>query len=102
MTVTEIIDQAASKVGSQRKLAELLGIKEQNLSGFKKGRYCSYQQQAQIAAAAGMQELAIRILLEGIAGGLSDDIAHEAHAKAGLQAMLQAFPESEDESQNPK
>lgn len=102
MSIAETIDAASKAVGSQKALANLLGMPETHLSGFKKGRPCSYQKHAQIAAAAGMQELAIRILLEGMSKTLSDDIEHEAQAKAGLQAMLQAFPKEVDESKNPK
>lgn len=94
MNITETIDQAARKVGSQRKLAEVLGIKEQNLSGFKKGRYCSYQMHAQIAAVAGLEDLALRILVDGMANTLNDEVRHEAQAKAGLKAMLAAFPQT--------
>ena len=92
MNIIETIEKAVNKVGSQRKLAELLGTPEQNLSGFKKGRPCSYQKHAQIAAAAGMHEEARHILIQGIADSLRDDVRHEAQAKAGLIAMLQAFP----------
>ncbi|TCP18257.1 cell division protein FtsJ [Simplicispira metamorpha] len=92
MNIVETIERAVEKVGSQRKLAELVGTPEQNLSGFKKGRPCSYQKHAEIAAAAGMHEEARHILIQGIADSLRDDVEHEAQAKAGLLAMLQAFP----------
>jgi len=94
MSVAETINAASKAVGSQKALAALLGIPESHLSGFKKGRPCSYQKHAQIAAAAGMQDLAIRILLEGMAEDLSDEVAHEAQAKAGIKAMLAAFPQT--------
>lgn len=72
----------------------MLGIPETHISGFKKGRPCSYQKHAQIAAVAGLDELATHILLRGIADSLSDDYPHEAQIKAALMAMLNAFPES--------
>jgi hypothetical protein len=91
-SLTETIDLAAEKAGSQRALAKLLGEQDSTISAFKKGRPCSYQKHAQIAAAAGMEDRALRILLEGMAESLSDDVEHEAKAKAGIAAMLAAFP----------
>lgn len=107
MNVSETIEKASARVGSQRKLAELVGLPEQHLSGFKKGRPCSFQKLAQIAAAAGMREEAVQILIEGMAAGLSDDVEHEAQVKAalsqvqgGVMAILNSLPldhEQDDE-----
>lgn len=94
MNISETIERAAKIVGSQKALAELLGEKESSLSAFKRGRPCSYKKHAQIAAVAGMQEEARRILIQGMIDSLSDDVPHEAEAKAGFIAMLKAFPES--------
>lgn len=94
MDVANTINQAAKAFGSQKALAEALGEKESSLSAFKKGRPISYQKHAQIAATAGLNDLALRILIEGMANNLSDDLAHEAQAKAGLKAMLAAFPQT--------
>lgn len=94
MSIKETIEKAAINAGSQRKLAELLGMHEQTLSNLKKGRPYSYQLHAQIAAAGGMAEEARRILIEGIAEQLDEKIPHEAEAKAGFIAMLKAFPKS--------
>lgn len=102
MSISETIAAATKAVGSQKALAQLLGIPETHLSGFKKGRPCSYQKHAEIAAAAGMEEEARRILIQGMADSLRDDIEHEAQAKAGLLAMLKAFPISSYENQNQK
>lgn len=95
MNIVDTINKAVQVVGSQRKLAELLGDYEQHLSGYKKGRPVSYQKHAQIAAVAGMREEAVRILMEGMASSLSDDLEHEAQVKAGIMAMLNAFPADE-------
>lgn len=92
MNITETIEEAVKVVGSQRELARLIGEREQHISDFKKGRPCSYQKHAQIAAAAGMEEEARRILLQGMADQLSEEIPHEAEAKKGLLAILKAFP----------
>ncbi|WP_120969266.1 hypothetical protein [Comamonas sp. lk] len=100
MDIAQTIDTAVKIVGSQRRLAELLQIPESNISGFKKGRPCSYQKHAEIAAAAGMEEEARHILIQGMADSLRDDLEHEAQAKAGLLAMLKAFPISSYENQN--
>ncbi|MGJ7465289.1 hypothetical protein [Comamonas testosteroni] len=102
MDLSETIDEAVKRVGSQRKLASMLNMSEQNLSGFKRGRPCSYQKHAEIAAAAGMEEEARHILIQGMADSLRDDLEHEAQAKAGLLAMLKAFPISSYENQNQK
>lgn len=94
MNVSETIEQAIANGMSQRDIARLTGESEQHISGFKKGtRPCSYQRHAQIAAAAGMQDRATRILIEGMAGTLNEESPHEKQAKAGLLAMLKAFPE---------
>lgn len=96
MNITETIQMAVEVVGSQRELARLLGEQEQHISNIKKGRRpCSYQKHAQIAAAAGLQDRATRILIEGMAEGLDDNSPHERQAKAGLLAMLKAFPEEQ-------
>lgn len=100
MTLTETIDKAVEKLGSQRALARLLGEREQHISNFKNGRPCSYQKHAEIAAAAGLEDEARRILLKGMADSLRDDVPHEAQAKAGLLAMLKAFPNDSYENQN--
>lgn len=107
MSIAETIEAATRAVGSQKALAQMLGIPETHLSGFKKGRPCSYQKHAQIAAAAGMREEAVRILIEGMASGLSDDVEHEALIKGaldqvekGVLAVLESMPidhESEEE-----
>ena len=49
-----------------------------------------------------MEEEARRILIQGMADSLRDDLEHEAQAKAGLIAMLKAFPTSSYENQNQK
>lgn len=94
MQLQETIKKAVAVVGSQRELARLIGEREQHISDFKRGRPCSYQKHAQIAAVAGLHEDATRILLEGMAESLRDDVEHEAKAKAGIAAMLAAFPQT--------
>lgn len=93
MNISETIEKAVAVVGSQRELAKLIGMREQHISDFKRGRPCSYQKHAEIAAAAGMHEEARRIIVQGIADTLRDEIPHEAEAKKGFLAMLKALPE---------
>lgn len=94
MNAAEVIEKAVEVLGSQRTLAKAVGIREQHISDFKRGRAISPQKLAEIAAAAGMHEEARRIILQGFADTLRDDIPHEAEAKAGFLAMLKAFPKS--------
>ena len=100
MNISDTITRAAKIAGSQKALAELLGEKESSLSAFKKGRPCSYQKHAQIAAAVGLKEDAVRILIEGMAQSLDEQSEHEAQAKLALISMLKAFPRETDESPN--
>ena len=96
MDVVTTIELATRSLNiTQSELAEMLGMPRTHLSNFKKGRPISYQKHAQIAAVAGLQDRAIRILLAGMASTLSDDYPHEQAAKAALSAILNAFPEQE-------
>lgn len=95
MSLKETIEKASEIAGSQRNLAEQLGVSEQNLSGYKRGRPCGLRMRAKIAAIAG--EDATRLLLEGMVEELDESVPHEAAAKAGIQAMLTAFPPETDE-----
>jgi len=87
MKLAETIEKAVAVAGSQRELARLIGEREQHISDFKRGRPCSYQKHAQIAAVAGMREEAVRILIEGMASSLSDTLEHEAQVKAALSQV---------------
>lgn len=93
MDIKETIERAVAVVGSQKALAELIGEAPAHISGFKNGRPCGYQKHARIAAIAGLEDRAIRILIEGIANSLDEKVAHEGKAKLALLAVLNAFPE---------
>ncbi len=95
MSLNDTIAKAAANAGSQKALAEMIGVSPQNLSDYKRGRPCGYRKRAQIAAIAG--ESPLRALLEGISEEMRDDIPHEAEAKAAFRAMLDAFPPETDE-----
>ncbi len=95
MSIAETIAQAAQAVGSQKELARRLGIPPNHLSAYKNGtRPYSYQKHAEIAAAAGLDEEARRIIVQGVADSLRDNVPHEAEAKKGFLAMLAAFPQT--------
>lgn len=107
MSLKDSIDRAAKAAGSQKALADLMGIKAQSVSGFKTGVPCGAKKRAQIAAIAG--EEAAHLIIEGVIEGLSENIPHEAEARKGLIAMLNTFPAPETkltnkrhESQNTK
>jgi len=93
MKAAEVIEKAVEILGSQRALAKAVGMREQHISDFKRGRAISHQKLAEIAAAAGMHEEARRIIVQGFADTLRDDVPHEAEAKKGFLAMLKALPE---------
>lgn len=91
MSLKQSIEKAVEIAGSQRALAQKIGVTEQHLSSFKSGqRYCGYKKQAQIAAIAG--EDPTRVILEAMAADLDDNDETQQGAKAMLQAMLDAFP----------
>lgn len=91
MQLEKTIDKAIEVVGSQKALAEMIGVAPQHLSNFKNGtRYCGYKKQAQIAAIAG--EDPTRVILEAMAADLDENDEIQKGAKEMIQAMLDAFP----------
>ena len=96
MSLKNTIEKATQIVGSQSKLAEMIGESASHISAFKAGRrYCGYKKRAAIAAIAG--ENMARAMLEAIAEDLDDQVPHEAEAKAAFMAILRAFPVVTDE-----
>jgi DNA-binding transcriptional regulator YdaS (Cro superfamily) len=96
MSLNKLIQQAVEAAGSQKALAELIGVTQGNISDFKRGtRPCSMKKRAQMASIAGKN--VTRALIEGAIEGLNDDVQHEAEAKQGLLAILSAFPPETDE-----
>ena len=91
MSAKILIDQAAEKAGSLRKLGELLDVPAGNLTQMKQGkRPCKAHMRARIAAIAGVDPT--RAIIEGRRDELdaSDEVQKGAHTL--LQAMLDAFP----------
>lgn len=91
MSLNDTIAKAVLAAGTQKALAEMIGETNAHISDFKKGRPCGPKKRAHLAAIA--KEDPARVVLEGVAEALSDDIPHEAEAKKGILAMLAAFPE---------
>ena len=91
METKNLIDIAAEKAGSLRKLGLLLDIPAGNLTQMKQGkRHCNARTRARIAEIAG--EDPTRAILEGLKDELDESDEIQKGAKSMLQAMLDAFP----------
>lgn len=85
------IEKASKIVGSQRKLAELLGERETHLSNMKHGtRPCTIEKRIKIAEIAGDDPQ--RAIIEGLIAQLNPNVELQAGAAKMLQSMLDAFP----------
>ena len=93
MNAKTLIDQAAEKAGSLRKLGEMLGVPAGNLTQMKQGkRPCKAQMRARIAEVAGVDPT--RAIIEGLQDELDENDETQKGAKVMIQAMLDAFPHS--------
>ena len=91
MSAKILIDQAAEKAGSLRKLGELLDVPAGNLTQMKQGkRPCKAHMRARIAAIAGVDPT--RAIIEGLRDELDESDEVQTGAQTMLQAMLDAFP----------
>jgi hypothetical protein len=91
MSAKILIDLAAEKAGSLRKLGELLEIPAGNLTQMKQGkRPCKAHMRARIAEVAGVDPT--RAILEGLKDELDESDEIQKGAQTMLQAMLDAFP----------
>lgn len=100
MSLVFSIDAAAEIVGSQNKLAEMLGIKGPNLSEMRNGkRACPIGMRARIATIAGHDTT--RAILEGLADKLDPDDEYEKQALLQLSALINAFPEEGEHEKSP-
>ena len=91
MNIKNLIDSAAEKAGSLRKLGELLEIPAGNLTQMKQGkRHCNARTRARIAEIAG--EDPTRAILEAFSEDLDESDKIQKGAKEMIQAMLDAFP----------
>jgi DNA-binding transcriptional regulator YdaS (Cro superfamily) len=100
VTLNYSIDAAAAIVGSQNKLAELLGIPGPNLSQIRTGkRPCPIGVRARIAQIAGHDTT--RAILEGLADKLDPADEFEGQALLQLNAVINAFPEGDEQEKSP-
>lgn len=91
MQIKDLIELAAEKAGSQRKLAQLVGQHAGQLTEMKQGkRPCNLRLRAKLAEVAGydLQTAVIEGAIEELEGG----DATEKEAARGLRAILKAFP----------
>lgn len=91
MSTKTLIDQAIAKAGSQEKLAELLGLKQQNISAFRTGkRHVTTDVRVKMAKIADY-DLTVALLDEQIES-LDPNDEIQAGAKKMLQSMIDALP----------
>lgn len=91
MSAKILIDLAAEKAGSLRKLGELLEVPAGNLTQMKQGkRPCKAPMRARIAEIAGIDPT--WAVIEGLKDELDESDEVQKGAQAMLQAMLDAFP----------
>ncbi len=92
MPLKELIDQATEAAGSQTKLAELMGVQQQNISAWRTGRrVCTTQSRIELCKIAGYDLKTA--LIEQVIEGLDQDDQVQAEAGAMLRAVLDAFPQ---------
>lgn len=93
MSLDFSIEKASEIVGSQRKLANELGITQGNLWEMKTGkRSCPLGMRAKIAHIAGHDTT--RAILDGLAAKLDPSDEWEQQALTTLQAVIAAFPDA--------
>lgn len=93
MSLITLIDKAIEAAGSQVKLAEMMGIKQQNVSGWRTGRrVCTTKTRIELCEIAGYDLKTA--LLEQVVEGLDTSNKQQADAAKTLKAVLAAFPKS--------
>lgn len=91
MSLITLIDKAIEAAGSQVKLAEMMGIKQQNVSGWRTGRrVCTTKSRIELCKIANYDLKAA--LLEEVVESLDENDETQKGAKEMIQAMLDAFP----------
>ncbi|BDR08705.1 helix-turn-helix domain-containing protein [Comamonas thiooxydans] len=91
MSVKALIDKAIEQAGSQAKLAEMMGVKQQHISAWKTGvRTCTMPTRIQLCEITGYDLKTA--LLEQVIEGLDESDETQKGAKEMIQAMLDAFP----------
>ena len=91
MSLAKLIEQAIEKAGNQIRLAELLDVKQQDVSKWKTGkRYCTTPTRVELCKIADY-DLKVA-LIEQVIEGLDPNDKVQADAGATLQAVVDAFP----------
>lgn len=91
MSLKTLIDQAIEAAGSQVKLAESMGVRQQDVSGWKTGRrVCTVKSRIELCKIANY-DLKVA-LIEQVIEGLDQNDQTQAEAGAMLQAIVDAFP----------
>ena len=91
MTLIFAIEKAAAIAGTQAKLAEMLGERQQHVSNWKAGtRTCTIEKRIKLAQIAGLDPK--RAAVEGLIEHLDETDKVLQEAKGMLQSMLDAFP----------
>lgn len=91
MTLIFTIEKAAAIAGTQAKLAEMLGERQQHVSNWKAGtRTCTIEKRIKLAQIARLDPK--RAAVEGLMDQLDETDKVQQEAKAMLQSMLDAFP----------
>lgn len=99
MTLIFTIEKAAAIAGTQAKLAEMLGERQQHVSNWKAGtRTCTIDKRIKLAQIAGLDPT--QAVIEGLADQLDEHDEWQQRAKQTLNAILNAFPEKTNESQH--
>lgn len=93
MSLVALIDKAIEAAGSQAKLTEMMGIKQQNVSGWRTGRrVCTTKSRIELCKIAGYDLKTA--LLEEVIEGLDKGDKEQAEAAKMLNALLAAFPKN--------
>lgn len=91
MPLITLIDKAIEKAGSQTKLAEMMEVKQQEVSAWRNmKRKCTTATRIQLCKIADY-DLKVA-LLEQVIEGLDQNDQVQAEAGAMLQAVIDAFP----------
>lgn len=91
MPLNLTIEKAAAIVGSQAKLAEMLGEHKAHITNWKAGtRSCTIEKRIKLAQIAGHDPYAA--IIEGLIAQLDQGDEIQAGAAKMMQAMLDAFP----------
>lgn len=91
MPLNLTIEKAAKIVGSQAKLAEIMGEQRTHISNWKAGtRTCTIDKRIKLAEIAGDDPT--RAIIEGLIAQLDQSVELQAGAARMLQSMLDAFP----------